>query len=204
MKIEFITLSTDGKQTFSSDGKYPLPIRAPLFTAITSPTVELGFQDQNFSPIDTSTPAEVVAISLNTPVAHRAYELGAEFSRQGKIVVYGGPHITQVHKYPEFRNEMFEGGGATSAFIGDAEDTWPLFVDDLVKGTVKEIYHGNPFRFQKRIIPDRETYRKLIPEGFLSDNEITTIESSRGCPNSCTAWDFGGFSRVRRQSKHPL
>jgi radical SAM superfamily enzyme YgiQ (UPF0313 family) len=192
MKIDFITLSTNGRQIFSKGKKYALPIRGALIKAITPSDVELDIQDENFAPIDTSTSADVIAISLNTPIATRAYSLGASFSQQGKIVVYGGPHISQVHKYPDFRDEMFEVGGATVAFIGDAEATWPKFIEDLRTGTVQKMYQGSPFQFDRRIVPDRDFLRGLIPAGFAREEEITSIESSRGCPHLCTYCSTNG------------
>jgi len=185
VKIEFITLTETGKQTKRFE---PFPTGQLLWSilaALTPMDIELGIQDEHYRPISLNTDADLIAITVATPVALRAYQLGKQFSQLGKKVVYGGPHITQIQKYPEYKDEPFLFGNAFAIFVGDAEETWPIFINDLAGGReTKKVYTGGPFGFNIPITPRRGLYPRYGLQRLLP--EIVTIESSRGCPGRCT------------------
>ena len=83
------------------------PIRHnPLFTlpylgllsigALTPSSYDIVLVNEHVRPIDFEQPADLVGITVMTPLAPRAYEIAAEFRRRGARVVLGGLHPTNV------------------------------------------------------------------------------------------------------------
>lgn len=62
------------------------------------------------------------------------FELIDAFKRRGRLVAVGGPYATLCPD--EFR------GRADVLFIGEAEQTWPRFLDDLRAGRPEREYRA--------------------------------------------------------------
>ena len=184
MIIEFITLSESGKQSRRWKPFYPLSLRFPYFVALTPEDIKIREQDEHLKPISTETDADIIAMTIPTSIAPRAYKLGKQFNQQGKTVIYGGLHINSIMKYPEFKDEPFQYGGATAIFIGETEETYPQFLKDFKRGKVKKIYEGGTFNYKRKIIPRRDFVKRGGLTRFL--HSVWYIESSRGCPRNCS------------------
>ena len=80
----------------------------------------------------------LVGIGAMTRMVAKAYRVADSLRAAGIPVVMGGPHVTEVPDEALGRN-----GGARHAdalALGEADETWPLIVEDAARGELKEIY----------------------------------------------------------------
>lgn len=117
-------------------------------------------------------PADLVALTVNTPNATHCYEIAARFRSRGATVVMGGPHAT-------LRPEE-AAAHCDHLFVGEAEETWPRFLDDFERGVAQARYIcqrtpslcGLP-------TPRRDLIRK---RAFTKG----AVFATRGCPYRCS------------------
>ena len=72
-------------------------------------------------------PADLVAITVNTPNASHCYEMADRFRARGARVALGGPHATLL---PEEASAHCD-----HLFVGEAEETWPPFLEAFLAGS---------------------------------------------------------------------
>lgn len=175
MRIAFIRPSMFGEP--SSDVMMPL-----VFTVIrplTPPGIQIDFYDERAEELPADIPAPIVALTVETFAARRAYDLGDRFRAEGKKVIMGGFHPSLVS------DECLE--HADAVIIGDAEDTWPELLDDLDRGSLKKRYvsTGNfslaDTKYDYSVIKSRH-YRL-----------IGMIQYCRGCKFSCDFCSIHAF-----------
>ncbi|AKG33623.1 B12-binding domain-containing radical SAM protein [Paenibacillus durus] len=114
---------------------------------------------------------DLVAITVNTPNAYHCYQIAEKFRAQGAKVVMGGPHVTLL---PEEAS-----GHCDSILIGEAEETWPEFLDDFHKGKERAVYRSEG-------IPDLKNL-PLPRWDLLKRNRLMkgAVFATRGCPYRC-------------------
>src|SRR5690606_26566092 len=80
----------------------------------------------------------LVGIGAMTRMIARAYKVAEAVRAIGVPVVMGGPHVTEVPNEPLGR----DGGPryADAIAVGEADNTWPLIVEDAANGRLREIY----------------------------------------------------------------
>ncbi len=163
--------------------KYKFPPLGLLTVAgVTPPDFDIEFTDENVSELDFNSDAEIVAVSVMTPLAHRAYEIANQFRALGKKVVLGGIHVS-IHPDEAAKH-------ADSVVVGEAEDIWPQVLADYGSGKLKPRY-GN----QTLINMDREypiPRRDLLKKGCYVTR--STIQMMRGCPFDCEFCSVTAFS----------
>ena len=107
-------------------------------------------------------------------------------------IVIGGPLVTCSED--DFK-EL-----ADVRFIGEAEETWPLFLDDLAAGR----------KTKKRYVQDGRSDMTCIPKPRndlikASRYAVATVQFSRGCPYLCEFCDiivmFGRVPRVKKPAQ---
>jgi radical SAM superfamily enzyme YgiQ (UPF0313 family) len=93
----------------------------------------------------------------------------------GKCVVLGGPYVTTtVEELPE----------ADHIFLGEAETTLPLFVEDLARGEAKRTYQASERPpLSATPLPDFKLANMKRYSGM-------SVQYSRGCPFSCEFCDI--------------
>lgn len=108
-------------------------------------------------------------------------------NKLGVKVVAGGPLFTTGYK---------EFNGVDHFIVGEAEDIFPDFIDDLEKGCAKKIYNTSGFR------PD--IAKAPIPLwGLINQKDYVSlsVQFSRGCPFDCEFCDItvmnGRIPRVK-------
>ena len=149
------------------------PLTLPLLAAYTPPDIEVSIVDEAFETIDYDQEVDLVATTFVLPLAHRAYELAAEFHKRGRTVVCGGPHATLM---PEESARHFD-----SVVIGQGDLTWPILLEDFKTGRLKKFY-TNHQDIDMATIPIAR--RDLLnPKGY---SILNTFQATRGCPYSCT------------------
>src|SRR5260221_7070177 len=96
---------------------------------------EIRFYDDRTESIPFDEPADLVAMSVETYTAKRAYQIASEYRRRGVPVVMGGFHPTlmtdEVKEYAE------------AVVVGEAEDLWPEVIEDARCGRLRPIYRSN-------------------------------------------------------------
>ena len=94
------------------------PLPAATIAGLTPRDVEVRFYDDRMETIPFDEPTDLVAISVETYTAKRAYQIASEYRRRGVPVVMGGFHAdacarTRSRRYAE------------AVVIGEAEEVWP-------------------------------------------------------------------------------
>src|SRR5258706_10234728 len=117
-----------------------------LLQAQTPPGHEVLLIDGNTQPISDADLVRcarqqgigLVGIGAMTRMIARAYRMADALRAAGIPVVMGGPHVTEVPDEPLGRT-----GGprhADAVALGEADETWPLIVEDAARGQLKEVY----------------------------------------------------------------
>ena len=146
------------------------PIPVALIAALVPDGIEKRFYDDRLEAIPYDEPTDLVAISVETYTAKRAYQIASEYRSRGIPVVMGGFHATlcpdEVRQYCE------------SLVVGEAETLFPQLIDDYRHGTAKEVYKSDG-RPSLVVPPDRSIFRgkRYLP--------IRLVEFSRGCRFKC-------------------
>ena len=192
-----------------------------LLQAITPPEHEVLLIDGNARAM---TDAELVSfikrekiglvgIGAMTRMIAKAYRVADAIREAGVPVVMGGPHVTEC---PD--EALGRDGGprhADAVALGEADETWPLLVDDAARGQLKDVYQPEcdakgldrkPTLQPYPLIPweslDLDQF-SLIPNplrpfmaklgGGWGTFHVVPIETGRGCPYGCEFCTVTGF-----------
>ena len=147
------------------------PLQIGVLAALTPPDVEVVFYDDRMEEIPYGVPADLVAITVETFTARRAYEISAEYRKHGVPVILGGMHVKLI---PE-EAALY----ADSIYIGDAEFLWECVIEDAGKGCLKPVYRAGTDRPQPGIGTRRDIFKG---KGYLP---VTLLQFSRGCRFDC-------------------
>ena len=166
------------------------PLAPALLAALTPERFELSFYDDRLERIDYDAPTDLVAISVETYTARRAYQIASEFRKRKVPVVMGGFHPTLV---PNEAGEFAE-----AVVVGEAETVWAQLLEDFESGRLQKFYRSAGGRSRpplEGISPDRTLYagKRYLP--------IRLVEAGRGCHFSCRFCAIAGFfesTQVRR------
>ena len=141
---------------------------------------EVKIIDENVDPVDFDFPADLVAVSLMTPLAPRGYAIADRFREKGIPVVIGGVHATMA---PEEAARH-----ADTVVVGEGELLWPEVIEDFRAGSLKKRYVRDRFAPLTSLpLPRRE----LLKRGsYLFQN---TLQTTRGCPNDCDFCSVSSF-----------
>ena len=102
------------------------PLPPATIAGVTPPGVEIRFYDDRMEAIPYDEPTDLVAMSVETYTARRAYQIATGFRRRGVPVVMGGFHPTLCPGEASRHAEAI--------VVGEAEQTWPHLVDDFRHG----------------------------------------------------------------------
>ena len=191
-----------------------------LLKSLTPPNHEVLLIDGNTQPMSDADLVQyviehkitLVGIGAMTRMIAKAYRVADAIRAAGVLVVMGGPHVTEVPAEALGR----DGGPrhADAVALGEADETWPLIVEDAARGALKEIYTpvdalGNerkPTLGDYPDIPwqtlDLDQFNR-IPNAMRAvlhhfewgweTFHIIPIESGRGCPYGCEFCTVTGF-----------
>lgn len=165
------------------------PLAVGLLKALTPPQVVFEFVDERLESVDLEAQADLIAFTVETFTARRAYELADGFRRRGIPVVMGGYH-------PSFcPDEALE--YADAVVVGDAETTWPGLLDDFAAGRLRRYYRDPGTGPVLDILPDRSAYagKRYAP--------ISLIQQGRGCRFTCEFCSIRAFYG-ERQAAYPV
>ena len=163
------------------------PLVFGILARLTPPDVELVLYDDRFEPIPYDEPTDLVAITVETFTARRAYQIAAQFRKRGVPVVMGGHQPTLL---PDEASQY-----ADAIAIGDAEANWPRIVEDARAKKLKRVYQFTPDLLVEGVAPQRSIF-KGKPYGALR-----IVQVGRGCRfacDFCSVHAFYGHSMPRR------
>lgn len=149
------------------------PLQLGVLAALTPEDVDVVMYDDRMEKIPYDEPTDLVAITVETFTARRAYEISAEYRRRGVKVVMGGMHVMLI---PDEVAEQCD-----CIVVGDAEPVWAEMIGDCRKGTLQKKYLAvQPECPQTGVITRRDIFEN---KGYLP---ITLLQFSRGCSHNCS------------------
>jgi radical SAM superfamily enzyme YgiQ (UPF0313 family) len=175
MKVAFIMPSLHGRP--SRDAMAPLCFA--VLQAHTPPEVETELLDERIEPIRYDGRADLVALSVETYTARRAYQIAARFRARGVPVVMGGYHPTLLP------DEAL--GFSDAIVVGEGERVWPRLLDDLAHGRLQRVYRDTTFPPLDGPPPDRTVFRG---KRYAS---LTLVQNGRGCRHHCDFCSIHAF-----------
>ncbi len=148
------------------------PLQLGILAALTPRDIEVVMYDDRMEPIPYDEPTDIVAITVETFTARRAYEISNEFRSRGVKTVMGGMHAMLIPKEVEEHCDC--------VIVGDAEPVWEIMLKDFQDGCLKKRYEPEqPHCPQMNVITRRDIFEG---KGYLP---ITLLQFSRGCSHSC-------------------
>jgi radical SAM superfamily enzyme YgiQ (UPF0313 family) len=156
------------------------PLAFAILAGLTPPDVKVAFSDERLEPtIPYDDHTDLVALTVQTFTARRAYQIAAQFRKRGIPVVMGGHHPTFM---PEEALQY-----ADAVVIGDAEGVWEQVVRDARLGRLQRIYRqqGQPplqgLKYDRSIFQGKR-YTPLVP-----------VQYGRGCRFACDFCSLHAF-----------
>lgn len=148
------------------------PLQLGVLAALTPPDVDVVLYDDRCEPIPFDEPTDLVAITVETFTARRAYEVAAAYRQRGVPVIMGGVHARLLP------DEV--AAHCDSLFVGDAETGWAQVVADARVRRLRPRYDAPVGTPQPGGVRPRRTL--FAGKGYLP---LTLIQFSRGCPYRC-------------------
>ena len=147
------------------------PLPAAAIAGLTPRDVDMRFYDDRMERIPFDESADLVAISVETYTAKRAYQIASEYRKRNVPVVMGGFHASLMP------NEVAR--FAESVVVGEAEALWPRVIDDARHGRLEKFYRQQGRPSLAGMNPDRSIFRgkRYLPIGL--------VEAGRGCHFKC-------------------
>ncbi len=145
--------------------------------------------DENVEAIDFDrcARADIVGLTGMSVQRFRMREILGELKQHGIFTIVGGPWITLQEDYFD--------GVADVIFIGEAEDSWPLFLTEWSEGR-----HGSRYEQSERTDMSQMPVPRfdLLP---MKHYAFASVQFSRGCPFTCEFCDiivtFGRRPRLK-------
>jgi radical SAM superfamily enzyme YgiQ (UPF0313 family) len=161
----------------------------PLLAAITPEPHQVTLLDENVEEIDFDevAKADIVGLTAMHVQGVRAKQIFAELKSRGVFTVAGGPLVTV---------EPGEFGDLVDVvFLGEAEDTWPRFLEEWQAGNHGERYEQAESTDMAMVPLPRLDLLKV--KEYMSGS----MQISRGCPFQCEFCDiiitFGRRPRLK-------
>jgi len=161
----------------------------PLLAALTASEHRITLIDENVEEIDFDrcARADIVGVTGMNVQRWRMREILIELKRRGVYTVVGGPWVSV--------SEQYFAGLADVVFIGEAEETWPRFLDDWRDGKAAVRYEQTEKTDMSRVPVPRLDLLKMDRYAFGS------VQFTRGCPFLCEFCDiivvFGRKPRIK-------
>lgn len=158
----------------------------PLLAALIPPDIDVSMVNEINEDINFEEKVDLVGITSYTINIHRAYQIADEFRRRSVPVIMGGIHVSMQ---PEEAKEH-----ADTIIGGEAEETWPQFINDFRNGIRKEVYKAEKRPSLVHLPIPRFS---LINKSHYVDYQVIPIQTGRGCPHSCDFCSVTKFSGKR-------
>jgi radical SAM superfamily enzyme YgiQ (UPF0313 family) len=160
-----------------------------LLAALTPGRHEVTIIDENVAPIDFDRCARADLVGLTGMIVqrHRMREILIALKSRGVVTAVGGPWVSV--------EEDYFGSLADYVFVGEAEETWPRFLEDWENDRPMKRYEQAD-RTDMSTVPSPRL--DLID---LGDYAFGGVQFTRGCPFTCEFCDiiviFGRRPRLK-------
>jgi radical SAM superfamily enzyme YgiQ (UPF0313 family) len=146
----------------------------PYLAALAPPGWDVTLVDDAVEEPDYNAPFDAVAITARMVTSLRAYEIADTFRGRKVPVLMGGPHATF------YAEEM--ANHADAVCIGEAEEIFPLMLEDAAAGRLQQFYRRETAACLKGMPTPR--WDLLNPRHYVFYRPVV-IQQSRGCPYTC-------------------
>lgn len=147
------------------------PLVFGILARLTPPDMSVQLFDENVEDVPLDIETDLVAMSVHTFNARRAYVVADDFRRRGIPVVLGGVHPTLLAE------EALE--HADAVVVGDAEPVWPQLLSDFKNNTLQKMYSSG----------EKDPHCGMTPNRTLFKNKpycrLTPVQFGRGCVYRC-------------------
>jgi len=148
---------------------------------------ELVFYDDRLERIPFDNPTDLVAITVDSFSARRAYQIADEYRKRNVKVILGGVHVSLLPEEAALYADVI--------LIGDAEPIWKEILTDFKNNTLKKIYKGALDKPQLNCFPDRSIFKG---KNYLP---VSLLQFSRGCKFNCTFCSVSKFFKHSHQCR---
>jgi radical SAM superfamily enzyme YgiQ (UPF0313 family) len=165
----------------------------PLLAALTPSEHRITLLDENVAPLDFDRlgRADIVGLTGMSVQRFRMREILRELKARNVFTVVGGPWVT-------VREDYF-GELVDVVFIGEAEDTWPQFLQEWSSRTHASRYEQSQKTDMTQVPCPR--YDLIDAKNYL----FGSLQISRGCPFQCEFCDiivtFGRRPRLKTSAQ---
>jgi len=174
--------------------KANLPVAClPLLAALTPAEHRVTLLDENTEPLDFDRLAKADLVGLTGMIVQRARmrEILAELKKRNIFCAVGGPWIT-------VREDYF-GELPDVIFVGEAEETWPRFLEEWQRGSFSRRYEQAEKTDMTKVPTPRFDLLRM------RDYMFGSVQFSRGCPYQCEFCDiivtFGRRPRLKTSAQ---
>jgi radical SAM superfamily enzyme YgiQ (UPF0313 family) len=175
MKISFIRPNMAAMR--ANDAMQPLVFA--ILSGLTPSRHERVLHDDRVEDIPLDEETDLVALTVETYTARRAYTIAAAYRQRGIPVVMGGYHATLATR------EVLE--HADAVVVGDAESTWPRLLSDFERGRLRRIYRDPGGTSLAGLCVDRSVFqgKPYLP--------MPLVQFQRGCRYACDFCSIRAF-----------
>lgn len=169
----------------SADAMTPLVFA--ILRARTPREIATTMIDERIEPLR-MVPTDLVAMTVETFTARRAYEIAALYRRAGVPVVMGGHHPSMLPQEALAH--------ADAVVTGDAEGVWEQVIADAAVGHLQPLYRSKPGAGGTPVY-DRSIYagKRYTP--------ISLVQIGRGCRFACDFCSIHAFYGTYRDQRDP-
>ena len=163
----------------------------PLLAAFVKPPHEVALFNENTGDVDLAALTDYDIIGLTGMIVQRQRmrEILESLKDFPGIVIVGGPYASV--------DEQFFSGLCDVIFVGEADTSWPRFLETVASGEPWGSRHEQVERTDMTALP-LPRYDLLDPRKVL----VANVQFSRGCPFLCEFCDiitiFGRVPRAKR------
>lgn len=164
------------------------PLQLAIIAGLVDDKDDVVMYDDRIEDIPFDEHTDVVAITVESFSARRAYEIAKKYRKNKVPVILGGMHVSLLPDEALLY--------ADAIVIGDVEPVWNQMINDVRKGMLKRKYQGSFDEPQKGVFPRRDIFKgkKYLP--------VSLLQFSRGCKFNCSFCSVAKFFKHSHQCRN--